>query len=216
VIPRWQTLRHALAVVSALVALSAVSTCSLFQPAPIITEKIDLLAVMPIERQDIPSATPKKEVPRLAPGAEGVVTAQIYHVLASGPRWRFVPDLTVSQALGKIPPGGDLQSRARKLGEAVGADGVLCGTVFRYRERIGTEYGARQPAAVGFTLQLISVSSGRVLWTGTFSQAQKPLSANLFNWWQFWRGGPRWFTAQEFARLGVQRLLDELARQLGT
>jgi hypothetical protein len=188
--------------------------CSLLHHGPTIEEKIGLIAVMPIERAEPTSATPPPESPTLAPGAERVVTAEIYAVLSSSSSWRFVPDLTVSDALGHIPPGGDLQSRARALGKAVGADGVLFGTVFRYRNRVGSEFGTREPAAVGITLQLLSVTSGNILWTGTFDQAQEPLSTNLFNWWQFWRGGPRWFTAEEFTRLAVERLLDELAAKM--
>jgi peptidoglycan-synthase activator LpoB len=155
------------------------------------------------------------ETQQLMPGAERVVTAQIYGVLSNSSRWRFVPDLAVSQALGKIDSGGDLATRARALGQAVGADAVLCGTVSRYVEREGAEYGAKRPAAVAFSLQLISVSSGKTLWTGAFDQQQQPLSTNLFNWWQFWQGGPKWFSAQEFARIGVEHVLDDLAGQLG-
>ncbi len=195
--------------------LLACQGCSLLHgTGPIIEEKISLLAVMPIERGEFVSATPLPETPTLASGAERVVTAQIYEVLSSSPRWRFVPDLTVSEALGRLPPGGDLASRARALGKAVGADGVLCGTVFRYRERVGGEYGARQTAAVGITLELVSVASEKTLWSATFDHAQEPLSQNLYNWWQFWRGGPRWFTAEEFTHLAVERLLDKLAAQL--
>lgn len=189
--------------------------CSFLQHGPTIEEKVGLIAVMPIERAEPSSATPLPEAPSVAPGAERIVTAQIYGVLSSSSAWRFVPDLTVSEALTHIPQSGDLESRALALGKAVGANGVLFGTVFRYRNRVGSEFGTRQPAAVGFTLQLVSVSSGKILWTETFDQAQEALSANLFNWWQFWRGGPRWFTAEEFTHLAVERLLDNLAAKMG-
>ena len=193
-----------------------VSSCSLLMhPPPAITEPVSLIAVMPVERAEPSSATPPLDGPTLAPDAERVVTAEIYGVLSSSSRWRFVPDLTVSQAFTHIPSAGNLAARAQALGKAVGADAVLTGAVFRYRERIGSEFGARQPAAVGFTLPLISVASGKPLWSGTFDQAQQALSTNLFNWWQFWQGGPRWFSAPEFTRLGAERLLDSLAEQLG-
>ncbi len=200
---------------SQLVALAlSLNGCSFLQHAPTIEEKIDLIAVMPIERAEPVSATPLPERPTLASGAERVVTAEVYGVLSNSTRWRFVPDLTVSEALGHLPKGGDLESRARALGKAVGADAVLFGTVFRYRERVGSEFGAREPAAVGFTLQLLSVTSGKILGAETFDQAQEARSTNLFNWWQFWRGGPRWFTAEEFTRIAVERLLDNLAAKL--
>jgi hypothetical protein len=150
----------------------------------------------------------------IAPGASRVVTAQIYEVLSSSPEWRFVPDLTVSQALGKVAASGSVAERARALGKQVGADTVLFGTVSRYVERVGAEYGVKQPAAVAIQLQLIGVNSGAVLWTGAFDQEQRPLSSNLFNWWQFWKGGPKWFTAQEFAHLAVERLLGNLKQRM--
>ncbi|HXQ22288.1 MAG TPA: hypothetical protein VN812_11490 [Candidatus Acidoferrales bacterium] len=187
--------------------------CSLLHHPPTLPEPVNLIAVMPIEREE--NATPAESGERIAPEAERVMTAQVYDVLSSSPRWRFVPDLTVRQALNGLKSDGDLASRARALGKAVNADAVLCGTVSRYIERVGTEYGARQPAAVGITLQLVSVQSGSVLWKNSFDQRQQALSANLFNWWQFWRGGPRWFSAQEFAHLGVEHLLDDLARKIG-
>jgi hypothetical protein len=199
----------------AALCVALLAGCSLLGRGATIDEHINLIAVMPIEREEPASAVPSKEPPRLQAGAEGVVTAEIYSVLASSSIWRFVPDLTVTQALQKIDPKAPLQVRARELGKAVGADGVLYGTVSRYKERVGTEFGAREPASVAFTLSLLSVSSGKVLWTRTFDETQQSLSSNLLNWWQFWRGGPRWFTAEEFTHLGVERLLDNLAGQLG-
>jgi len=162
-----------------------------------------------------PSTRMLDDTQRLAPGAERVITAQIYQVLANSSRWRFVPDLTASQALSKLSAPADLAERARALGKAVGADAVIFGTVSRYVERVGSEYGAKEPAAVGFSLQLISVSDGKILWKGAFDQKQEALSSNLFNWWQFWKGGPRWFSAQEFTRIAVERLFDDLAQRLG-
>lgn len=227
------------------IALCLVAGCSVFRSAPKIDERVSLIAVLPIERAEPPgaaeaarpvvseppsahppdegrpapggagAASARDDAPRLAPGAERVVTAQIYEVLSSSSRWRFVPDLTTTQALSKLPVTGDLASRARALGKAVGADAVLFGTVSRYVERVGSEYGAKEPAAVGFSLQLISVSADKILWKGAFDQKQEPLSSNLFNWWQFWKGGPRWFSAQEFTRIAVEHLLDDLAKHLG-
>ncbi|HVO24492.1 MAG TPA: hypothetical protein VMW56_12790 [Candidatus Margulisiibacteriota bacterium] len=189
--------------------------CSLLGRGPAIEEHIDLIAVMPIEREEPASAVPATGPPRLQAGAERVVTAEIYSVLASSSIWRFVPDITVTQALAKLDVKGPLQVRAQALGKAVSADGVLYGTVSRYRERVGTEFGATEPASVAFTLSLLSVSNGKVLWTRTFDETQQSLSSNLLNWWQFWEGGPRWFTAEQFTHLGVERLLNNLAGQLG-
>lgn len=198
-----------------MLGLAALASCSLLQRTPPIDERINLIAVMPIEREEPVDAPTVQDRPQLKSGAQRVVTAQIYSVLASSSKWRFVPDLTVMQTMPKIDSTGGLQSRARDLGKAVGADGVLFGTVSRYKDREGGEYGAREPASVAFTLSLVSVPTGKVLWTRSFDETQQSLSSNLFNWWQFWRGGPRWFTAEEFTHLGVERLLDDLSDKLG-
>jgi hypothetical protein len=188
--------------------------CSVLRGGAPIEERIDLFAVLPIENEEPASATPTDGRPPLPPEAGQAVTAAVYSVLSSSPRWRFVPDLTVAQAVAELDTDGSLLARALALGRAVKADGVLFGTVSRYRQRVGSEYGAREPAAVALQLQLVSVASGTVVWSGRFDETQQPLSENLLNWWQFWRGGPRWFTAQEFTQLGVERLLDNLADRL--
>jgi hypothetical protein len=198
---------------SAVLLVTSLAGCSLIQSSPKLDEPVGLLAVMPIERKEMGQGV-AGESPRIAPGATRVVTAEIYEVLASAPTWRYVPDLSVTQALGKADLSGDLTERARWLGKQVGAESVLFGTVSRYVERIGAEYGVKQPAAVAIELQLLSVKSGTILWSGAFDQEQQPLSSNLFNWWQFWSGGPKWFSAQEFARLAVQRLLGDLETRL--
>jgi len=195
--------------------LLAVAGCNPFHHPPKLPERVDLIAVMPIEPVEYASATPAEGVQSLPPEAPRQVTAAVYGVLTSSSEWRVVPDLTVAQALAHMKGEGDLDSRARALGKEVGANAVLFGTVSRYVERVGAEYGAQHPAAVAFTLKLLSVASGQIIWSGSFDQTQQPLSTNLFNWWQFWRGGPRWFTAQEFTVLGVEHVLRDLAQRAG-
>src|SRR5512135_2592554 len=187
--------------------------CSLFTHGPKLGEPVNLIAVMPIEPARVTNATAADEGQKLPPEAPHQVTAAVYGALTSSSGWRVVPDLTVTQALTHLKPEGDLAGRAQALGKEVGADAALFGTVSRYVERVGKEYGARTPASVSMTLNLISVSSGKTLWTGSFDRTQEPLSSNLFNWWQFWRGGPRWFTVQEFTRIGVEHLLEDLSRR---
>ena len=96
------------------------------------------------------------------------VTAQIYRVLADQTEFRFVADLAVSDVLATptVRRAGGVVERAVALGKEVGADGVIFGRVFRFHKRVGTEYGASEPASVWFELGLVSVSSGEVVWTG--------------------------------------------------
>ena len=177
---------------------------------------VNLLAVLPIEAAQAepdPTARQRAAPPApLPPDAGAAITGQIYRVLAHRSEFRFVPDVAVADALRReaVRQVPDRVARAVALGKAVGAEGVIFGRVSRFRERVGTEFGATQPAAVSFDLGLVVVSTGDVIWEGRFDQTQEPLSANLLNWWMFWRGGPRWFTARELAGLGVERLFEEM------
>lgn len=196
--------------VLALALVFGISSCGWLRRVPPLEENVELIAVLPLERVEPPAGKEST----LPPGAEKVVTAQIYRSLAESPRWRFVPDLRVQEALARIPAGSGIQERARALGRAVGAEAVLYGTVERFVERKGGQYGAKVPASVAFSLALISVASGKILWQVRFAETQEPLSVNLLKFWMFWRGGPRWFSAEELARLGVERVLADLARHL--
>jgi len=173
---------------------------------------MQLLAVLPIETA--PSASdPGAPPPSLPPSEAGpVVTAQIYRVLAEQTEFRIVPDLTVADVVEtpQVRGAGSLLARAVALGKEVGADGVIFGRVFRFQKRVGTEFGATQPASVSFEINLVSVSTGEVVWQGSFNQTQQPLTSNLLNWWMFWQAGPRWISASELAGLGVDRLFADM------
>jgi hypothetical protein len=172
---------------------------------------MQLLAVLPIEPTLAPSAGGKSaSLPASEAGL--AITAQLYRVLADQTEFRFVPDLTVADVVETpaVRQAGSLVDRAIALGKEVGADGVIFGRVFRYQKRIGTEYGATQPASVWFELALVAVSTGNVQWQSSFNETQEPLTSNLLNWWMFWRAGPRWFSASELAGLGIDRMFEDL------
>jgi hypothetical protein len=162
------------------------------------------LAVLPIE--------PAGGKAKVAPEAGDSVTAQVYRVLADQTRFRFVPDLTVADTVIKpeVRNAGGLRERAIALGKKTEADAVIFGRVFRYQNRVGTQFGASEPASVVFELGLVVVSTGEVVWSGTFDETQQPLTSNLLNWWMFWSAGPRWMSAGELAGLGVERLFEAM------
>src|SRR5689334_20172226 len=120
-----------------LLLLLASGGCSYLMRGEALQEPVNLLAVLPLVRLQTsaaPTAAGDDEAPRpqLAPEADRVVTAQVYSGLAGSPRWRFVPDLTVSDALRKVSRSSPLTEQAQQLGRAVNADAVLTGTVSRF------------------------------------------------------------------------------------
>jgi hypothetical protein len=204
------------AVVAVLLACASLHGCAARRPTdlPAPIRPIKLVAVLEIQPARAGATTVAgdgEQQRRLPPDAGLAVTGQIYSVIANRSDYRFVPDLTVSDT-SKQPriATGALPDRALELGKAVGADGVIFGTVSRFDERIGTELGATEPASVSFDLNMLETASGKVVWHGEYSSTQEALSSNLLQFWMFWRSGPRWISARELARVGAEQLLDDM------
>ncbi len=98
---------------------------------------------------------------------------------------------------------------AREVGRALGAQAVLGGIVYRWRERVGGPYGAERGASVGYELFLIDVDTGRLLWKWRFDKTQLPLTENLFDAETFLGAGGKWMTALELASLGLEKFFNQ-------
>jgi phosphatidylglycerophosphatase A len=96
---------------------------------------------------------------------------------------------------------------AQRLAHELRSDSVLMGWVFRYGERVGNAWGARQPASVAFVALLFDGGDGKLLWRGRFDETQKPLSEDMMGLSSFVQRGGRWVTARELAADGVNRVL---------
>ena len=94
----------------------------------------------------------------------------------------------------------------KEVGQKVGADMVLAGYLYRWRERQGEAYGVTQAASVAFSVNLISVRDGRVLWAAKFDRTQHSLSENLLDVRMFFKGKGRWMTARELAVYGLETI----------
>ena len=96
----------------------------------------------------------------------------------------------------------------KKIGKAFNAQVVLVGYLYRWQERDGTEYSAKQPASVAFDLNLIQSETGDIIWKGSFDKTQKSLMENLFDFSFFFKGKGKWMTARQLAELGLSKLID--------
>lgn len=139
----------------------------------------------------------------------------------------LVEGLVASAEPEVIPPGRaegvysgivsrDLEYRLRPLevlqqiGKALGADAVLAGTIYRWREREGTDFAVVSPASAAFDLYLIRTQDGAILWKGRFDRRQTSLSENLLDLAMFVKGRGRWMTVEQFAAIGLKRLLAQM------
>jgi hypothetical protein len=170
------------------------------------TVEISRIAIMPIADDPVQGGEP------IAPGGADAVTAELYSQAALAGGWQVIPNEDVAQAMQQLPPStpANLDENALALGRLVSADGVLYGTLERYKERVGIDYAAAHPAAVTFSLKFVDLKSKQVVWTASFAKSQKALSQNLFDLANFVQRQGRWVRAHEIAMEGVQQAVADL------
>jgi hypothetical protein len=166
---------------------------------------VDSYAVIPGDR-----GTAAKPSDNRDPGA--LVTDFLYVATSALPYWQVVSEREVQEMGGTIR--GTTPAEARKLGELVFADAVILGRVLRFRERVGEDLGVSSPASVALALQLLDVKRGDIVWTAEYQETQKPLSENLFGIGDFTRRGAKWLKAEELAKDGVQKAVEQLNQML--
>ncbi len=142
-----------------------------------------------------------------------MIQHMVYSQLRLNSKVDIIPPATVGQILNSQDGPAraqDRQETVRLLGQRLAVDAVLEGIIRVYREREGTKFGAL-PAAVGFEIRLLRARDGLVLWVGDYFEEQKPLTHDFRGFLE--RGGT-FVTAEELARAGVARVLQQLP--LGT
>jgi hypothetical protein len=149
-------------------------------------------------------------------GASDSMTAELQAKMAVEAGWQVVPESDVADAMQKLPPTNatNIQQNATALGREVAADGVLYGEIETYKERVGSDYAADSPASVAFTLHLLDLKTGQVIWSAHFSKSQKSLSENVFDVVAFVQNSGRWVRAHEIAEEGVDQAIDNLHNKL--
>jgi hypothetical protein len=79
-----------------------------------------------------------------------------------------------------------------------------------YHERVGSDYGAAEPARVVLELYMIDALNERLVRRYRFDETQQALSDNLLNYSRAAQRGFRWLSAEEMAREAIRRGLEEL------
>ncbi len=151
----------------------------------------------------------------VAEGATEFLSDSLYSALKSKGDFELVPPGQAQGVLSNLLYGdaGTLSERALlvETGQALNADAVLAGYIFRFRERIGTRYAVKSPASVAFDIHLIRVADGRVLWSGQFNETQKSLSENFLRLEIFLKRKASWITAREMAQAGLEDILQSFS-----
>lgn len=144
-------------------------------------------------------------------GVEHDLTTKVFNLLKDREGIQIIPP---SQAEGVLP-GLMLHNKMSwsekeiimEAGRMLDADAVIYGYVYRYEERVGTQYAIDSPASVAFDIHLIRVTDGRLLWNGHFDETQQSLSENLFKLGAFIKRKARWISAHEMATTGIEDVM---------
>jgi TolB-like protein len=101
----------------------------------------------------------------------------------------------------------DFPGMVQNLGSQLGADAVVVGYVYRFRERVGHPYAVKQSASVMFHIHLVRVDDGVTVWKSDFDKTQKSLLENVLQLSFFYREKGRWLTAEELTAEGIGEIL---------
>ncbi len=94
------------------------------------------------------------------------------------------------------PWGGHIQ-QVVVVGHATGCGAVLETSLDRYRQRVGTTMSAEVPAAAAFSMELVGVKSGAVLWSTSFDEEQKALLDDILSFSKVEQRGFKWLSVEE-------------------
>ena len=183
------------------------------------------IAVFPIQRIDsdedvdhsirCPICGTILTVGRIEPEAEKTVEDVFLQAIDKERKFEIVPPDRVYGVYQRISSDSlktPLKESLIKSGRELGADAVMYGYVYRFRERKGYAYGADQAASVAFAMHLISVRDGSVIWKGNFDKTQRSLMENILHLSAFFKERGQWVTARELTKEGVSEILKTFPR----
>jgi len=96
----------------------------------------------------------------------------------------------------------------KTIGRELKCDAMLIPTISRFHQREGGEFAAEFPASAAFSLELVRVEDGRVIWKGSFDETQESLLSNLLSFGKAQSRGFKWISVEDLVRQGVQERLS--------
>jgi len=146
------------------------------------------------------------------PGDDAYMTNQLLTYLKANTNYALIPPGAGEGVRSKLLAESlDLAERnlLLEMGRQLGADAVVSGTIFRFRQRVGTSYASDTPASVAFSMYLLRVADGNVIWDGYFDETQKPLHEDLLQLSTFIKRGGAFVTAEQLAHAGLNKVMTD-------
>lgn len=161
------------------------SICILAKPATAL--ETDKVVIMPVTAK---STNLEKNLAEF--------TAQIREYFGKDSRIVILGDDQLQSLLGAST--GTSQQLLQVAGEKLGCQSALLVTLERYRERLGDEYSATDPASLAFSFRLINIADGKVTCFGQFDETQQPVSENVLTIGQAFKRGFKWITLGDLTK----------------
>ena len=103
-------------------------------------------------------------------------------------------------------------AQLQALGRRNGAENVMVGYLYAFRDREGGDYGVDKPSQVALEMALLNTATGRIIWQRTFKETQKSLSEDLLQLKTFIKRKGRWVSAKEMASSALKEILKTAPR----
>ena len=123
------------------------------------------------------------------------------------PEFKLLSEDDLDAILGD--PWGGRILQIRDIGQATGCGAVLQTSLSRYKERVGSSMSVTSPASAAFSMELIGVETGVVLWTSSFDESQKALFEDIFSFNKAQKRGFKWLSVEELTRGGLKSRLKD-------
>ena len=137
---------------------------------------------------------------------ETVVEARFLEQLEKGkPKFSVIAGERVAGVFQRVSTSSlktQLQQILRDVGSELGAEGIVVGYVYRFRERKGEPFSVERPASVAFEIHLIRVEDGVLVWREAFDRTQSSMMEDLLQ-----ASSWKWVTAEELAVKGLEQIL---------
>lgn len=125
-------------------------------------------------------------------------TAQVREYFKDNSRIVLLGDDQLQSLLGAAT--GTNRQLVQVAGEKLDCPSALQITLERYRERLGDEYSATDPASLAFGFQLINVADGKVICFGQFDETQQAVSENVLAIGKAFKRGFKWITIGDLTK----------------
>ena len=104
---------------------------------------------------------------------------------------------------------GNLSTTLADAAASTGCDAVMVTSVYRFRQRQGTDLAIDEPASASFDFRIYDPASMHVLWAADYSETQEPVLGNLLTFGKAAKRGFKWVTVEDLMEQGLKTRIEE-------